>query len=206
MIPLQFIVHTNTSTDCQEATTLALEAGCRWIRLHFDDDFSGSKETLAKEMLKACRKHQATFVIDSCADLCKSIEADGVHLSDTDMAATQARELLGHGYIIGGTAHSFADVKRLKGESADYVCCGPYAGTSNLQSPQKTLEIEDYKQIANEMKAEELRIPICAMGNIKQDDVWPLLYVGVQGVAISSEEMKADEVKNTILEILNADE
>lgn len=207
MVPLQFIVHTNTSAaECQEIAMLALAGGCKWIRLHFDNNFTESKEELASQLLKACRQHEATFVIDNEVELCKAIEADGVHLTETTMHANEVRELLGHEFIIGGTAHTFADIKRLKGESADYICCGPFKDTMTTPAPAPALGIEGYEQIISEMQNEALRIPLCATGNIALADVMPLLHIGVQGIAISQATMQKQMIKETIQQFLNADE
>lgn len=207
MVPLQFIVHTSPSAaECQEVALLALAGGCKWIRLHFDSNFTEDKKELANSLLNACKQHQATFVIDDEVELCKAIEADGVHLTETSMAANEVREQLGHEFIIGGTAQTFADVKRLKGQSADYVCCGPYKKSSNTPTPLPPLSIEDYKQIVSEMQNEALRIPLCATGSITLDDVMPLLHIGIQGIAISQASMQKEMVKDNIQKFLNADE
>lgn len=199
MIPVQFIVHANAHTSHTEAATLALKGGCKWIRLHFDKDFSDNREATARQLLTLCRDHQATFVIDSDIELCKTIEADGVHLFDTDIATNEARERLGHEYIIGTTAHCFDDVKRLKRQSADYVCLGPLRGTED------TLGIEEYAKTIEEMENEEVRMPICAFGGIAVEDVLPLLRVGVQGVAVDSSIAENASLLETMQMLLNVD-
>lgn len=199
MIPVQFIVHVNAQTDHTETTTLALKGGCKWIRLHFDNESSDDREATARQLLKLCREHQATFVIDSDVDLCKTIEADGVHLFDTDIAANEARERLGHEYIIGTTAHCFDDVKRLKRLSADYVCLGP------LRGEEGALGIEGYVHTIEEMEKEELRMPICAFGSITVEDVLPLLRAGVQGIAIDGSIAKDASLQETIQMLLDID-
>lgn len=200
MIPVQLIVHTNAQTSHIETATLALKGGCKWIRLHFDNDFSDDREVTARQLLTLCREYQATFVIDSDVELCKTIEADGVHLFDTDTAANEARERLGHEYIIGTTAHCFDDVKRLKRLSADYVCLGP------LRDTESALGIEGYVQTIEEMEKEELRIPICAFGGITMEDILPLLRAGVQGVAVDHSIAKKTSLQETIQVLLNIDE
>lgn len=200
MIPVQFIVHANAHTSYTETATLALKGGCKWIRLHFDNDFSDSREATARLLLTLCREHQATFVIDSDIELCKTIEADGVHLFDTDMAANEARERLGHEYIIGTTALCFDDVKRLKRLSADYVCLGPLRGTEDA------LGIKGYAKTIEEMENEEVRMPICAFGDIAVEDVLPLLRVGVQGVAVDCSIAEDASLHETMQTLLNVDE
>lgn len=200
MLPVQFIIHTNPSADCLATTELALKGGCKWIRLHFDADFSDEKASLARKMLALCRKFQATFVIDTDVDLCKAIEADGVHLSDTDIAANEARERLGHEYIIGTTAHSFEDIKRQKQQSADYVCLGP------LRNGKSFIGLKGYAEIIEEMKNEELRLPICAYGGIGLEDIDALLEIGVQGVAVSRAISESSNPMEAMQAFLNADE
>lgn len=200
MIPVQLIIHTTLTANTITTTELALEGGCKWVRLHFDADFQGEKETFARQMLALCRKYKATFVVDSDVDLCKTIEADGVHLFETDMAANEARERLGHEFIIGTTAHSFEDVKQQKRLSADYVCLGP------LHAEEGAIGLQGYAEVIEEMEKEELRMPLCAFGGITQADILPLLKAGVQGIAVSSAITESDAPQATMQAFLNADE
>lgn len=80
-----------------------------------------------------CRQYGATFIIDDRVDLVKEIGADGVHLGKLDMPIKEARKMLGKGFIIGGTANTFADIRQHVADGADYIGCGPFRFTTTKQ-------------------------------------------------------------------------
>ena len=200
MIPIQFIIHTNWFINSTEVAEQALEGGCRWIRLHFEETYEVDKKTLALQIQKLCKEHGATFMIDDEVTLCKDIEADGVHLSDVSLMVKEVREVLGHEFIIGASARTFDDVKRHKCESADYVCCD-LPKIDNENNPWK-----EFETIIQQMQSEELRIPLCAMGDIELTDILPLLDVGIQGFALDQTIYRSGSIIATMRQFLNADE
>ena len=113
MIPVQFITQSYGPWDHEQAALQALEGGCQWIQLRMKDCDDSEVEPIARRLLKACRDHNATFIIDDRVELCQRIEADGVHLGRNDMPVNEARAILGQGFIIGATANTIDDIRTL---------------------------------------------------------------------------------------------
>lgn len=206
MIPIQFITHTTSSISYEESAMLALQGGCRWIQLRIKGASDDEVEPVALRLLKACHEADATFILDDRVELCKKIKADGVHLGRHDMPVNQAREYLGHEFIIGGTANTFDEIRTLKYQSADYIGCGPYRYTTTKENLAPLLGPDGYTKIMQQVKAEELRIPICAIGGITLDDVIPILQTGIKGVAISGAVLRADNPVEMMQRFLQADD
>lgn len=205
MIPIQFITHTTSSISYEESAMLALQGGCRWIQLRIKGASDDEVEPVALRLLKACHEADATFILDDRVELCKKIKADGVHLGRHDMPVNQAREYLGHEFIIGGTANTFDEIRTLKYQSADYIGCGPYRYTTTKENLAPLLGPDGYTKIMQQVKAEELRIPICAIGGITLDDVIPILQTGIKGIAISGAVLRADNPVEMMQRFLQAD-
>ena len=126
MVPVQFITHTTATIGYEYSAMLALRGGCKWIQLRMKNASDDEVEPIAVRLLEQCRFNQATFILDDRVELCKKIGADGVHLGKHDMPVDEAREVLGHDFIIGGTANTIDDIRQLNRLSADYVGCGPF--------------------------------------------------------------------------------
>lgn len=206
MIPIQFITHTTSSISYEESAMLALQGGCRWIQLRIKGASDDEVEPVAIRLLKACHETDATFILDDRVELCKKIKADGVHLGRHDMPVNQAREYLGHEFIIGGTANTFDEIRTLKYQSADYIGCGPYRYTTTKENLAPVLGPDGYTKIMQQVKTEELRIPICAIGGITLDDVIPILQTGIKGIAISGAVLRADNPVEMMQRFLQADD
>lgn len=205
MIPIQFITHTTPAISYEESALLALQGGCRWIQLRMKGASDDEVEPIALRLLKACQDAGATFVLDDRVELCKKINAHGVHLGQNDMPVSEAREILGHEFIIGGTANTFDDIRSLKRQSADYIGCGPFRYTTTKEHLAPVLGLEGYAQIMRQITDAELRIPVCAIGGITLHDVLPILDTGVQGIAVSGAVLRADNPTEMMQRFLNAD-
>lgn len=206
MVPIQFITHTTDSISYEESALLALQGGCKWIQLRMKGATDDEVEPIARRLLKACHDQDATFVLDDRVELCKKIEADGVHLGKNDMPVNEAREVLGHNFIIGGTANTIDDIRQLKRRSADYIGCGPFRFTTTKEKLSPIIGLEGYRTIVEEMKKEEIRIPVCAIGGIELDDVMPILQTGIQGIAVSGAILRADNPIEMTKQFLQADD
>lgn len=205
MVPIQFITHTAPGISYEESAMLALEGGCRWIQLRMKNATDEEVEPIALRLLKACHSHEAVFILDDRVELCQKIKADGVHLGKNDMPVQEARQLLGHEFIIGGTANTIEDIRQLKRSSADYIGCGPFRFTTTKEKLAPVLGLEGYRQIMQQIKQEELRIPVCAIGGITLEDVPALLDAGVQGIAVSGSILRAENPVDMMQQFLQAD-
>ena len=189
---LQFITHFTEKYSYYDSARMALEGGCRWIQLRMKDASPEEVEQEALRVQALCRTYHATFIIDDHVELVKKIHADGVHLGKHDMPVAEARRLLGNGFIIGGTANTFDDVKMHYEAGADYIGCGPLRFTTTKKNLSPILGLEGYRRIVSQMKEAGINLPIVAIGGITREDIPAILQTGVTGVALSGTILRAD--------------
>lgn len=189
---LQFITHFTEKYSYYDSARMALEGGCRWIQLRMKDASLEEVEQEALRVQALCRTYHATFIIDDHVELVKKIHADGVHLGKHDMPVAEARRLLGNGFIIGGTANTFDDVKMHYEAGADYIGCGPFRFTTTKKNLSPILGLEGYRRIVSQMKEAGINLPIVAIGGITREDIPAILQTGVTGVALSGTILRAD--------------
>ena len=205
---LQFITHHNEKYSYVDSARIALEGGCRWIQLRMKDANDTLMEETALIIQKMCKDYGATFIIDDNVTLTKKINADGVHLGKNDMPIAEARMILGDKFIIGGTINSFDDIlQHLQGATPDYFGCGPFRFTSTKKNLAPILGYEGYKNILTKMRENNINIPLIAIGGICKDDISKLLDCGINGIALSSSILNAENpiIKmNEIMTILNS--
>ena len=206
---LQFITHHNSRYSYIDSARLALDGGCQWIQLRMKNADESLMEETAIIIQQMCKDYSATFIINDNVLLAKKIEADGVHLGKDDMPIAQARKILGDQYIIGATINSFDDaLTHLRSDTPDYFGCGPFRFTSTKQNIADTLGIDGYRNILQQMRASGINIPIVAIGGICNDDILAILDCGINGIAISSSVLNADnpsaEMANISMTISNS--
>lgn len=189
---VQFITHYTERYSYLDSVNLALEGGCRWIQLRMKDASVEEIYPIALEVRKLCAKYDAIFIIDDHVELAKRVQADGVHLGKTDMPVNEARQLLGQSFIIGGTANTYEDIKRLNKAGADYIGCGPFRYTTTKKNLSPVLGLDGYKEIRQKMKEGEIKTPIITIGGITIEDIPAIMQTGVDGIALSGTILRAE--------------
>lgn len=182
---LQFISHQNEKLGYLDGIRKALAGGCKWIQLRMKGATDDEVHPIALQVKEWCREQQAIFLIDDRVALVKELQIDGVHLGKNDMPIAEARKILGDGFIIGGTANTFEDVKAHYEAGADYIGCGPFRFTTTKEKLSPILGLEGYKDIIQKMKEESIDIPLVAIGGITKEDIPEIMKTGVNGIALS---------------------
>ena len=189
---IQFITHANERYDYIDGVRMALEGGCQWIQLRMKDTSAEEVLKTAESTRKLCRQYDAVFLLDDYVELVERSGADGVHLGKNDMPIDEARRLLGKDKIIGGTANTFEDVKRIYSAGADYSGCGPFRFTTTKKKLSPILGLDGYKRIIEQMTAYGINTPVIAIGGILLQDVSDIMQTGVSGVAVSGAILNAN--------------
>ena len=216
-IHLQFITHYTEKCSYIDSAKIALEGGCRWIQLRMKDVSETILEHHALIIQEMCKEYGATFIIDDNVFLAKKINADGVHLGKNDMPITEARRILGDDYIIGATVNTFEDILKITNSLSstansqrpmvNYFGCGPFRFTQTKQKLSPILGIEGYKEIVKKKLEHNIEIPIVAIGGIANADIPHILETGIDGIALSSSILRAEnpieEMKNIVSTIKN---
>ena len=207
---LQFISHQNEKLGYLDGIREALAGGCKWIQLRMKGATDDEVRPIALQMKEWCREQQATFLIDDRVALVKELQIDGVHLGKNDMPIAEARKILGDGFIIGGTANTFEDVKAHYEAGADYIGCGPFRFTTTKEKLSPILGLEGYREIIHRMKGnncagmkgENIDIPLVAIGGITKEDIPEIMKTGVNGIALSGCILHAENPAEETREIL----
>ena len=193
MAHVQFITHTSARYTYADSARLALAGGCRWIQLRMKDAQREEIIATAAEILPLCREVGATFILDDHVELVELTGADGVHLGKNDMPIAEARRLLGHNKIIGGTANTFEDILAHAEAGADYIGCGPFRFTTTKKNLSPILGLEGYARIVEQMRQNHISLPIVAIGGIAFEDIPAILQTGITGIALSGSVLRADD-------------
>ena len=129
------------------------------------------------------------FVINDNVKIAGEIDADGVHVGQSDMEAGDVRKRLGPDKIIGVSARTVEQAKRAQEHGADYLGVGAVFPTGS-----KADAVEVDHEVLKEI-CEAVTIPVIAIGGINQNNVTELAGTGICGVAVISAIFAADDVQ-----------
>ena len=172
-------------TDTTQGLEPLLKAGLNWVQLRVKNRSEKDMYNMADSFVALCEKYKVYSIINDFPKLAKKVGADGVHLGKEDMSPTEARDLLGKDFIIGGTANTFANVEALYDARVDYIGLGPLRLTDTKKNLSPVLGLEGYTEILQSCQANSIRIPIIAIGGITVEDLEALYDIGLHGVAVS---------------------
>lgn len=199
---VQFITHFTDKYTYLDSVRLALEGGCRWVQLRMKDAPDEEVRPIAIEAGALCHSHHATFIIDDRVELVQRLHADGVHLGKNDMPVDDARRVLGESFIIGGTANTFEDIRRLHAQGADYIGCGPFRFTTTKKNLSPVLGTDGYRLLMHRMEEAGIKVPVVAIGGITLPDIPSILATGVGGIALSGTVLRAADPVGTMRQVI----
>ena len=152
------------------------------VRLKTGDQIdTAATRAVAQAVRPLCDKNDIALFINDSPQLCRALEADGVHLGANDMDIAAARELVGPDVIIGATCKNSRHTAMEAGEQgADYVAFGAFypSQTKDNTSPAD-VSVLTWCQMF-------LTLPCVAIGGITIQNAAPLVAAGADFLAVSS--------------------
>ena len=173
----------------------ALQGGATFLQLReksLDDDIFLAE---AKEIQKLCKKYQVPFVINDNVDIALAIDADGVHVGQSDMEALDVRKRLGPDKIIGVSAQNVQQALLAQKHGADYLGVGAVFPTGSKDDAED-VSFETLKAIC-----QAVYIPVIAIGGITKQNVSELKGSGICGIAVISAIFAQKDIKAATKEL-----
>lgn len=168
---------------------LALQGGATMIQLREKELCAAELKREAVEIQAICRRYRVPFLINDNVALAQEIDADGVHVGQSDMEAGNVRELLGPDKIIGVTAKTVEQAMRAEAAGADYLGSGAVFATGT-KSDTSRLDHGILQEIC-----ESVRIPVVAIGGITAENLSELKGRKIAGAAVVSGIFAAEDIE-----------
>jgi thiamine-phosphate pyrophosphorylase len=167
----------------------ALVGGADMIQLR---DKSGSLRDLlpqARAIQALCRSHGAIFIINDRVDLALAVDADGAHVGQEDLPASDARRLLGPKCLLGVSTHDLEQAKAAQRAGADYIGFGPMFATGTKATGYTPRGLDALRGIRRGVS-----LPILAIGGISLENVADVIVAGATAPAVISAVVRAPDI------------
>lgn len=117
--------------DNIEVVGQMLKAGIKFIQYREKTKPALDRYNECLKLRQMTRDNGAIFIIDDFIDLAMAVDADGVHIGQTDLPAQVVRQLIGNDKIIGLSTHSEEQLQKanMLGDIIDYIGVGPVYAT-----------------------------------------------------------------------------
>lgn len=152
---------------------------------------------LALKVKKITSKYNVPLIINDRVDVAMAIDAEGVHVGQSDMPCDITRKLIGNDKILGVSAATISEAKKAEKDGADYIGTGAIFPTAT-KDDAPSITKKDLKEIV-----ESINIPVVAIGGITLDNACELLDTGISGLSVVSAIMSAENPKKASEKLLN---
>lgn len=172
-----------------EIVTTAVKGGATMVQLREKD--AGTREFLeiAQAVKALLQPLGIPLLINDRVDIAIAVDAEGVHVGQTDMPVSLVRQMLGPGKIVGLSAGRRDYMLAPDAAAADYLGIGPaYAQTTKQNAGREPLGPDGFAQLRR-----LTRQPLMAIGGLKPDNAAPLIAAGADGLAVVSAIVGADD-------------
>lgn len=154
-----------------------------------------------EKVLKLTRAAGVPLIIDDRLDVALAVDAEGLHIGDTDMPWPIARRLLGPDKLLGCSTYGRADLVRAAMHpdvKADYLGSGlifpsPTKHKSTAKGVEHLRELR--KVVARE--AGPRAVPVLAIGGIDMDSAKDCVEAGADGLAVVSGLLRYEDASGT---------
>jgi thiamine-phosphate pyrophosphorylase len=169
---------------------LQIRGGADVIQLREKNRSKREKLELGFMIRRITQEEDALFIVNDDLDLALILEADGLHLGQTDIPIRYARPYLPN-KIIGVSTHSLEQAEEAIRDGADYIGVGPIFPTSTKENPDKVVGPGLITRIAAFSP-----IPIVAIGGITLENVGEVIQAGGTCAAVVSDILNAENIES----------
>ena len=173
----------------------AIKGGATFVQLREKELDEGTFLAEAIEIQKLCKRYKVPFVINDNVEIARKMNADGVHVGQSDMEAGDVRALLGENKILGVSAQTVEQAILAEQRGADYLGVGAVFHTGS-KADADDVSYETLKAIC-----EAVSIPVVAIGGIGKHNVLELSGSGICGVAVISAIFAAEDITSATAEL-----
>lgn len=185
------------SPTIEEAVEQAILGGTGVIQLREKDIDAKDFYELAVSLKKITERYQVPLIINDRVDIALACDADGVHIGQRDIPAKLVRRMIGPDKLLGVSAATLEEAVQAVKDGADYLGIGAMYAT-NTKDDAEIVTISELKQIR-----EAVDVPIVVIGGINLDTLDNFKGYGIDGLAVVSAVMAAEDVQAAAKELVH---
>lgn len=164
-----------------ETARLAASGGATMVQLRAPGWKKRALVECARMLKKTLSPLGIPLIINDHADVCLAADADGLHVGQADLAAEDARTIIGPERILGLSANTTETVSASDPELVDYLGIGPIAQTKTKPDAAAALGVEGFASLASLKPC-----PVVAIGSVSARNAAELIRSGADGIAVVS--------------------
>ncbi len=184
----------------RQVVSEAISGGATTVQIREKNSDYEDFKFQALEIQALCKENNIPFIVNDNVDLARDIDADGVHVGQSDMEAVKVRDLIGPDKILGVSASTVQEAIEAERNGADYIGAGAVFQTGS-KSDAVNVTHDVLREICSAVK-----IPVIAIGGINSGNISELKGSGIAGVAVISAIFASQDIEKSARELLELSE
>lgn len=164
-----------------ETVAAAIDGGVTMIQYRAKDRDLRSALAEAAKISELAKQAGVPLIINDRLDIALAVDADGLHVGQSDMPPGVARRLLRAGKILGISVSRLSEIETVDASVVDYVGVGPVFATATKSDAAAPLGLEQFAQLRR-----RISLPVVAIGGIGRDQAGAVIQAGADGIAVVS--------------------
>jgi thiamine-phosphate pyrophosphorylase len=136
------------------------------------------------------------LIINDRLDIALAVDADGLHVGQSDLPYAEARRILGKDKIIGLSVENVDQARLANDLDVDYIGLSPVFTTPTKTDTSRPLGLEGIREIAA-----ITRHKIVGIGGINSTNAGEIIRSGADGIAVVSAIVSADDPRQAASEL-----
>lgn len=180
-----------------EVVKKAAAAGVDVIQLREKNLSLRERFQLGQQIKKICSRQKITFIVNDRVDLALALDADGVHLGQSDLPLRSARRILGPDKIIGLSAWRNQEITAAESDGADYLGVGAIFKTKSkkLNSEKNGIGLQRTAEIRKRTE-----LPLIAIGGLNKNNAAQVIKSGADCISVITALARAEKIEKETLE------
>lgn len=176
----------------------SIEGGVKVVQLREKETSTREICEIARALQPLLKRRSIPLLINDRVDIAHAVNADGVHLGQSDLKLSEARALLGKRAVIGLSVETMEHVREVAKEDIDYLAVSPLFPSQTKRDCNNPWGLDGLKQACATSPH-----PVIAIGGIRESNLEDVLDCGATGVAVISAIFKAPCPKTAALSFSN---
>ncbi|CAM2780024.1 phosphomethylpyrimidine kinase/thiamin-phosphate pyrophosphorylase [Legionella steigerwaltii] len=183
--------------DCFSWVEMLLNLGVKTIQLRIKEKTKNIEEEMRRSITLA-KKHRATLFINDYWEMALKLNAEAVHLGQSDLDTANLDAIRDQGLLLGVSTHCYFEVARAHAICPSYIAIGPIYPTTSKEMPFLAQGIERLHRWQR-----TLNYPLVAIGGINIERMPDVVATGVQGIALISAITQAKDPQRATEQLLS---
>lgn len=171
-----------------ETVKAAVEGGVTIVQLRDPDAKGGRQVETARALLAILRPRGIPLIINDRVDVALAVDADGVHVGQSDISPTLVRRMIGPDRILGLSVSRAEELAAPDIGAVNYLGVGPIFATATKPNAAAPIGFDGLARLVAAAP-----VPVVAIGGVKAEHIEPVRAAGAAGIAVVSAIMAAED-------------